>query len=87
MHHPIRDHAVNVWQAPEGQAGPKWIALFGDGYAFPIRFSADTEADVRNKAETFRAETVAKHEATYLARLAAVEKARTAKKAKTKGTS
>lgn len=78
--HPIRDQIVNVWQAPEGQDSPRWIALFGDGNAFPIRFSAETERAVRDKAEAFRSDVVGKHEATYLARLAAMEKARLAKK-------
>lgn len=77
--HPIRRQQVNVWQAPAGQGSPRWIALFGDGSAFPIRFTGETESDVRARAEAFRADAIARHEAAYLTRLAAVEKARTAK--------
>lgn len=77
--HPIRSYAINVWQAPAGQGSPRWIALFGDGSVFPIRFTGETESDVRARAEAFRADVIARHEAAYQTRLAAVEKARAAK--------
>jgi hypothetical protein len=80
--HPIRAHRVNVWQAPAGQGSPRWIALFGDGEAFPIRFSGETESDVRARAEAFRADVIAKNEAAFIARQEAVEKARATRKAK-----
>lgn len=80
--HPIRDRKINVWQAPAGQGSPRWIALFGDGSTFPIRFSGETESDVRARAEAFRADVLARHEAKYLMRLSAVENARLARKAK-----
>jgi hypothetical protein len=80
--HPIRAQRINVWQAPPGQGSPRWIALFGDGSAFPIRFTGETESDVRARAEAFRSDVCAKHEAAYEARLLAMEKARSAKQAK-----
>lgn len=80
--HPIRNEPVNVWSAPFGQNGPKWIAMFGEGRVFPIYFAGETEAAVRNKAEEFRADVIARHEATYLARVEAMRKARDARKRK-----
>lgn len=77
--HPIRKLAINVWQAPAGQGSPRWIALFGQGDAFPIRFTGETESDVRARAEAFRADTIAKHEASYVARQEAAQKARAAR--------
>lgn len=79
MSHPIRSLPVNVWHAPPGQGSPRWIAIFGDGSAFPIRFTGETESDVRARAEAFRTDVITKHEAKYEARRAAVEKARAAK--------
>lgn len=74
--HPIRRQTVNVWQAPPGQGSPRWIAMFGDGNAYPIRFSGETESDVRARAEAFRQDVIAKHEAAVLARQAVSERAR-----------
>jgi hypothetical protein len=82
MAHPIRNETINVWCAPEGQDTPRWIAKFGLGRAFPIFFEGETEAAVRNTAEAFREDVCARHEATYEARVSAMEKARAARKAK-----
>jgi hypothetical protein len=81
--HPIRAHRVNVWQAPAGQGSPRWIALFGDGEAFPIRFSGETESDVRARAEAFRTDVIAKHEAGYITRMEALAASRAVRKART----
>jgi hypothetical protein len=80
--HPIRLQPINVWRAPEHQDSPSWIALFGDGSAFPIRFSGSTEDDVRGKAEAFRDDVIAKNEAVFQSRVAAIEKGRATRKAK-----
>lgn len=77
--HPIRNLPVWVWQAPEGQQGPRWIAKFGPGHAFPIHFVGETEAEVRAKAEQFRAETIEQNEAAYIARQENIAKAREAR--------
>lgn len=82
MPHPLRSQRINVWQAPAGQGSPRWIAIFGDGSTFPIRFSGETESDVRARAEAFREDVCAKYEAAYEARLAAMENARSAKQAR-----
>ena len=78
IHHPIRDEIVNVWIAPDGQAGPRAIAMFGTGGNFPIYF-AGSEAEAREKAEAFRADVIAKNEAAFLARQENIAKARAAR--------
>lgn len=77
--HPIRSEPVNVWAGPERQDAPRWIAMFGIGRNFPIYFAGETEAEVRDKAEAFRAETIARNEATFQARQENIAKARAAR--------
>jgi hypothetical protein len=77
--HPIRDEPCNVWAARLGQDSPAWIAMFGIGRNFPIYFAGETEAEVRAKAEAFRAGVIARNEATYQARQDNIAKARAAR--------
>ncbi len=78
IYHPIRSEPINVWQAPAGQDSPAWIAKFGTGKNMPIFFEGPSEESVRAKAEAFRADVVAKNEATYVNRREAILKARDA---------
>jgi hypothetical protein len=70
LHHPIRDLKINAYCGER-----EWIALLGNGNGFPF-FRAKTRSAVIAKAEAFKAETIAKHEAGFIARQAAAEKAR-----------
>jgi hypothetical protein len=76
--HPIRTEVINVWCAPEGQDTPRWLAKFGIGRVYPIFFEGETEANVRAKAEAFRADVIARNETAYDERMAriAIDRAR-----------
>lgn len=60
-HHPIRDCEIRVYTGEHGA-----VAFFDDGRAFPIHFRAETDFQVVQKAEAFRAAIIAKHEKTFL---------------------
>lgn len=79
--HPIRDLDVTAYQRSEKSGvGPKWLARFYGAQNWPILFQGETEDEVVQKAEIFRSETIAKHEAAFVARQEALAKAREAKK-------
>jgi hypothetical protein len=78
--HPIRNETINVWQAPESQPGPKWLAMFGIGKSFPIYFAGSSEAEVRDKAEAFRTDVLGKYEAAFQAKMDNIRKAKERKK-------
>lgn len=74
--HPIRKQTVRVFKEVGADF---YLARFGTGREFPIIFSGANEHEARQAAEDFRADTLEKHEAAYVARQVALEKARAAK--------
>ena len=78
IQHPIRE--LDVWTYSSPEHG--WIAQFENGRQFPIQFRGWSEAEVMHKAEAFREDTIAKHEAKYVARKIATEKAKAKRLAK-----
>lgn len=78
--HPMRDLEVIVYQKTSEGTGPLFIAKYEPFHVHPIFFQGSTEEEVRKKAKDFADEAVAKHEETYLARKANMEKARAARK-------
>ncbi|WP_158877013.1 hypothetical protein [Antarcticirhabdus aurantiaca] len=70
-HHPIRD--LEIWHYT-GEHGA--LAFFGDGRAFPTYFRGQDAEEAISKAEAFRAETIARHEQSFIARSEASEKAK-----------
>lgn len=77
--HPMRDIAIIVFQRIDGESGPAFIAKFEPFSLYPIFFHGQTADEARGKAREFADEAVAKHEAAYLARMAALQKGREAK--------
>lgn len=80
-HHPMRDARIHVFAGIDEAAG-KFIARFAPYDTYPILFIGSSADDVRQKAEDFRADAIARNEATYIARVEALTKARAARKAK-----
>ena len=74
-HHPMRDIQISVYQRIEG-SGPAFKASYGDHRTYPIFFPADTAEAARASAQAFADEAIAKHEAAFIARAEAIEKAR-----------
>lgn len=78
-HHPIRDAEIRIF----GQIdGPDFIGRFWPYDTYPILFIGKSADDVRGKMDAFVVETVAKNEAAFISRAAAIQKAREARKAK-----
>lgn len=77
--HPIRKSEVHVFRREDGQ---KFIAKFTPYSTWPIIFIGNSAAEVRDKAEEFRADVIEKNESGYAKRQAALEKARAARKEK-----
>lgn len=80
-HHPFRDAALHVYQGI-GAAEGRFVAMFHPYSGYPIRFSGSTADEVVAKAEAFRDDAIAKHEASFIARSEALAKAREAREAK-----
>jgi hypothetical protein len=83
--HPIRAEQINTWWSSDIDmrlSGHEWIAKFGLGRNFPIFFTGSSRSEVIAKAEAFRADVIAKHEAAYSARVGALQAARAARSAK-----
>ena len=77
--HPIRNAEIRVF----GQIdGPDFIGRFWPYDTYPILFIGKSADEVRSKMDAFVEETVAKNEAAFITRQAAIEKARAARKAK-----
>ena len=72
--HPMRDLEVIVYQRVVGGSGPLFLGKYEPFHVHPIFFQGDTQEEVFKKAKDFADDAVAKHEATYLARLAHIEK-------------
>lgn len=82
MQHPIRALEIVAYRRSEqSEIGPAWISRFSPDKGWPILFQGASEDEVIGKAEAFRSETIAKHEAAYIKRQEALQKARAAKKA------
>ena len=77
--HPMRDLKVIVYQKVVGDTGPLFIAKYEPFHVHPIFFEGSTEEEVRKMAKDFADDAVAKHEKTYIARKANMEKARAAR--------
>tara|TARA_R110000868_G_scaffold42850_4_gene144540 strand:- start:479 stop:748 length:270 start_codon:yes stop_codon:yes gene_type:complete len=82
-HHPFRDAALHMFERQDSlDGGAAWIARFHPYDTYPVFFSGSTESAARAQAEAFRADAVAKHEASFINRQAAIEKARQTRQAK-----
>lgn len=81
MEHPLRNIGIAVYERIEGD-GPGFIAKFEPFKEYPIFFTGATADAARQSALDFANDAVAKNEATFLARRAAIEKARAARAAK-----
>jgi len=81
--HPITEHQIHVFERVNYDgSGINAIARFWPYDSFPIFFAGSTPEKAIEAAEKFRAETVEKHEAAYLARESARAAREAAKKAK-----
>ena len=81
--HPFRSLELHTFERKDHNgSGPRWLAKFYPYTKFLVFFHGDTEADAVAEAEAFRADAIAKHEANYQSRMAAIEKARAARKKK-----
>lgn len=80
--HPIRGMSIHVFGRNDisDGAGALFIARFFPYGKFPIFFSGDSAEEARQKAEDFRQDVIEKNEETYKKRMAALDKARKAKK-------
>ena len=81
IEHPMRNIAVAVFQRIEGD-GPAFIAKFEPFKEYPIFFTGSTADAARTAARDLAEDAVAKNEAAFIARQAAVEKGRAARAAK-----
>jgi hypothetical protein len=81
MEHPLRNIEICVFQRIEG-TGPAFIAKFEPFKEYPIFFTGATADAARQSARDFADDTVAKNEAAFLVRQAAIDKARAARAAK-----
>lgn len=83
--HPMRTARLCVYQQVAGD-GPAWVAHFEPHKTYPMQFRGDSQEQVTERAETFRAEAIEKNEAAYVARQEALAKSRAARKAKKEAT-
>lgn len=74
--HPIRNAELHVFRGI-GSAEGRFIARFYPYDTYPIFFTAKSESAAREAGETFRSETIEKHEQAFSNRAKAIEKART----------
>jgi hypothetical protein len=81
MTHPLRNIGIAVFERIEGE-GPAFIAKLEPFKEYPIFFTGPTADAARQSARDFADDAVAKNEATFLARQAAMEKARITRAAK-----
>ena len=72
-HHPFRDAEVRVFKRIDAD---EFIARFKPYDTYPVFWTGTTEAEARERAETFRADAIAKHEADFIARAQAAAKAK-----------
>jgi len=81
--HPFRDAELHVFMRCNANGkGASYLARFFPYDTYPVLFFAASHDAAIAKAETFRADTIAKYEAAFITRQQAVEKARAARAAK-----
>lgn len=79
--HPMRNARLCVYRQVSGD-GPAFVAHFEPQKSYPMQFRGDTQEQVAERAEAFRADAIEKNEAAYVARQEGLAKARAARKAK-----
>jgi len=76
----MRDAQVHVFaRVGVNGTGAQAVARLYPYDTYPIFFAGSSTDDVRGKAEQFIADTVAKYEATYIAKMAALTLGRAAR--------
>ena len=78
-HHPFRDAQLQVYMRLDGK---EFVARFAPYSTYPMIWAGTTEAGVREAAEAFRADAIAKHEASFITRAEALAKAKEARASK-----
>jgi hypothetical protein len=82
-HHPFRDAPLHVFERVDTlDGGANYLARFYPYDTYPVFFSGKNEDAARAQAEAFRADAIAKNEASFITRQAALEKARQTRQAK-----
>ena len=79
--HPMRKARLCVYQQVSGD-GPAFVAHFEPQRTYPMQFRGDSQEQVTQRAEDFRAEAIEKNEAAYVARQEGLAKFREARRAK-----
>jgi hypothetical protein len=74
--HPMRDVSISVYERVQGTTGPQFIAKYEPFQVHPIFFHGATKEEAEKGARQFADSAVEKYEATYLARVEALTKAR-----------
>ena len=68
--HPIATAPFHAFERTDKDgSGFSWVGVFHPQATYPVLFSAPTEADLIAKADTFRADAIAKHGAAHNARM------------------
>jgi len=83
--HPMRDISISVYERVQGTTGPQFIAKYEPFHVHPIFFHGTTKENAEQSARQFADSAVEKYEATYLARVEALVKAREKKGKKKDG--
>ena len=79
--HPLRDTDIHLFKRMHhNNSGHEFLAKFYPYKAWPIYFYGPTEKDCTDQAIQFRADALAEHGASFLARLENLKKAREARK-------
>ncbi|MGN7869360.1 hypothetical protein [Paracoccus sp. 22332] len=81
--HPIRSAELHVFQGL-GAASGRYVARFHPYDTYPVLFTGPSAEAVEAKAEAFRSDAIARHEAAFTAR-AQARQSRLAKKEATNG--
>ena len=74
--HPMRGISISVYERVQGTTGPQFIAKYEPFHVHPIFFHGATKESAEESARQFADSAVEKYEATYLARVEALVKAR-----------
>lgn len=79
--HPMRDIEIGVYQSIKGD-DPPFLAFMLPRANYHVFYHGDTAEEAEASARKAAEEAVAKYEATYIARMEALEKARESSKKK-----
>jgi len=74
--HSMRDISISVYERVQGTTGPQFIAKYEPFHVHPIFFHGTTKESAEQSARQFADSAVEKYEATYLARVEDLVKAR-----------